>query len=407
MQSTGAGTDAQGTKRGRRGRWLRRLIPLGLVVVAAAVVGLIAWMPKEPDDPPPTNTPPVNVTIRVVRAEPQLADAFTLTAVVEPNRVVQVAAEVSGRIEKYGRRQGEVTWRGRRLPEGATLQEGEPVWQGDPLIHLNKDLLQARFEQAQAQFDYDQREYRRVLDLSEGEATSETELDDARTRRDVAKALLNEAAEQLERATITAPIDGVLNRLLMEVGEYATPGDSVAEIVDIDQAKVVVDVPERDVHYLAVGQTAQVLVRVPQPRELEGQITYISELADEHTRTSRLEITVDNREHALRSGQIARARLTRRVLNDVIMIPLGAVIPLENGKAVYLADQEDRAQRREVELGFIKGRSVEILRGLAEGDRLIIAGHRFVGPGQPVNVANVAAGTPAGPPKDNSSEGRP
>jgi len=407
MQSTGAASDARETKRGRGGRWLRRLIPLGLVLVAAAVVALIAWMPNEPADPPPTNTPPVNVTIRVVRAEPELADTFTLTAVVEPNRVVQVAAEVSGQIETYGRRQREVTWRGRRLPEGATLQEGEPVWQGDPLIHMNKDLLQARFERAQAQFDYDQREYRRVLDLFERGATSETELDDVRTRRDVAKALLNEAAEQLERATITAPIDGVLNRLLMEVGEYAAPGDCVAEIVDIDQAKVVVDVPERDVHYLAVGQTAQVFVRGPQPRELEGEIAYISELADEYTRTSRLEITVDNPEHLLRSGQIARARLTRRVLNDVIMIPLGAVIPLENGKAVYIADGEDRARRREVELGFIKGRSVQILSGLAEGDRLITAGHRFVGPGQPVNVVNVAAGAPAGRPQDTSSEDRP
>jgi membrane fusion protein (multidrug efflux system) len=407
MHSTSAGTYAQQAKRGRGGGWLKRLIPLGLIVVAAAAVAFVALMPNEPADPPATNTPPVNVTIRVVRAEPQLADTFTLTAVVEPNRVVQVAAEASGRIETYGRRQRERTWRGRRLPEGATLQEGEPISQGDPLIHLDKDLLQAGFERARAQFDYDQREYRRLLDLSEGGATSQTELDDARTRRDIAKALLDEAAEQLERATITAPIDGVLNRLLMEVGEYATPGDLVAEIVDIDQAKVVVDVPERDVHYLAVGQSADVFVRSPQPRELVGEITYISELADEHTRTSRLEITVDNREHVLRAGQIVRACLTRRVLNDVVMIPLGAVIPLENGKVVYLADSEGRAERREVELGFIKGRSVQILSGLAEGDRLIVAGHRFVGPGQPVSVINVADEAPATQPEDTSSEGQP
>ena len=112
-----------------------------------------------------------------------------------------------------------------------------------------------------------------------------------------------------------------------------------------------------------------------------------SELADEHTRTSRLEITVDNRERLLRSGQIVRARLTRRVLNDVIMIPLGSVIPLERGRVVYVVEG-GQAQRRLVELGFIKGRSVQILAGVEAGDLLIVAGHRFVGPGQPVTIVS-------------------
>ncbi|MBU0617299.1 MAG: hypothetical protein KKI02_06265, partial [Planctomycetes bacterium] len=118
---------------------------------------------------------------------------------------------------------------------------------------------------------------------------------------------------------------------------------------------------------------------------LTGQVSYISELADELTRTTRVEITVGNPEHRLRSGQIIRARLTRRVLTDVIMIPLGSVIPLEQGRVVYVAN-DGQAERREVELGLIKGRSVRILSGLKAGDRVIVAGHRYVGPGQPVTV---------------------
>ena len=171
----------------------------------------------------------------------------------------------------------------------------------------------------------------------------------------------------------------------MEVGEYVSPGDPVAEIVNIDEVKVVVDVPERDVQYLEVGQTVDVLLRNPVETTTAGKITYISELADAGTRTTRLEIMVDNRDHALRSGQIVRARLTRRVLEDVIMIPLGAVIPLENGKVVYLV-RDGCAERREIELGFIKGRSVRVLRGLEDGEQLIIVGQRYVGPGHPVAV---------------------
>lgn len=367
--------------------WLGRIIPVALVVTAAALVGVVAMMPNETPPAPATEIPPVNVKVLRVRAEPELRDTFDLTAVVEADRVVRVASETAGRIERIGGRQREIRWRDRIFPAGATFAEGEPISEGEPIVYLNKDLLQARVDRAQAEFEYARRDYRRILELPESGSTSQTELDDARTKKDIAKAALDEAAAELERTTILAPIGGILNRLPMEIGEYVAPGDCVAEIVDMDPAKVVVDVPERDVHHLKFGDAAEVFVRAPDEGELAGRITYISELADEATRTTRVEITVDQGDTpGLRSGQIARARLTRRILANVIMVPLGAVIPLESGKAVYVVANEDVAERREVELGFIKGRNVHILTGLEVGDRLIIAGHRYVGPGQPVTV---------------------
>jgi membrane fusion protein (multidrug efflux system) len=370
---------------GRGRSWARWLIPVVLVVVSAGLVGLVALLPAGVDPPPAPDIPRVNVEVQVVRAIPELTDTFVLSAVVEPSCVVRVAAEVSGRIERLGQRRREVVWRDRVIPEGRPIDEGEPIAEGDPLVYLNTELLQARFDQAQAQFEYDEREYRRISDLYERGVTSKTELDNARSRLDLGKALLDEAAHNLERAAIVAPVTGILNRLPMEIGEYVMPGDPVAEIVSIDQVKVAVEVPERDVHYLRVGDRAAVVVAWPQETEFVGTITYISELADDQTRTTRVEILVDNRQHALRSGQIVRARLTRRMLTDVIMVPLGSVIPLERGRVVYVVN-DNHAERREVELGIIKGRSVQVLSGLSTGERLIVAGHRLVGPGQPVAI---------------------
>lgn len=301
-----AAGDAQPASGGRPHRWLKRLIPVLLVLAAVTLVGVVALLPKNKDLLPPSKIPPVNVKVQRVRPIPELADTLDLTAVVEPNRVVRVAAEVAGQIEQFGRRQQAVAWNQARIPEGATVQEGEPVSEGQPLVHLNKDLLQARYDRALAQFEYDEREYQRILDLYERGVTSRTELDDAGTHREVAKASLDEAARNLERTTIAAPISGILNRLPKEIGEYVSPGDEVAEIVDIETVKVVVDVPERDVHFLEVGDGVEVLVRPPQEQVLAGEITYVSVLADEGTRTTRLEITVDNRDRRLRSGQIVR-----------------------------------------------------------------------------------------------------
>jgi membrane fusion protein (multidrug efflux system) len=356
-----------------------------LIVVALGAVVLIALMPAEVEQPPVIKTPPVNVEVWRVVAQPTMADALTLTAVIEPERVVTVAAEVAGRIECYGQRLHDMDFRGRRLARGSTIAEGEPIERGEPLVCLNQELAQAQYDRALAQFEYDEREYQRVSDLYERGATSKTELDDAGTNRAISRAALEEAARQLERTTIVAPASGILNRLPMEIGEYATPGSAVAEIVAIDRVKVVAAVPERDVHHLSVGDPVEIIVRNATERALTGRITYISALADEGTRTTRVEITVDNRDHALRSGQIVRVRLTRRVLHDVIMIPLAAVIPLEEGRVVYLA-HEGQAERRAVELGFIRGRDVQVLSGLAVGEQLIVAGHRYAGPGQAVRI---------------------
>jgi membrane fusion protein (multidrug efflux system) len=384
--------------------WRSRVIPAAVLVTALVVVAVIALMPEKPAPMPDNGVPPVNVIVQTVHPIPELADTFTLSAVVEPDSIVRVAAEVAGRIERYGNRRTPLSWRGREIPAGESIEEGEPVAQSDPIVYLNADLLEARFERAGAQFEYDQTEYDRIADLYERGVTSKTEFDEARTTRNVSKALLDEAARNLERAVIAAPISGILNRLPMEIGEYASPGDQVAEIVNIDRVKAIVNVPERDIYFLSPGDPADIFIDALPETRAKGQITYISELADDATRTTRVEITVDNRAYLLRSGQIVRARLTRRVLTDVIMIPLDSVIPLEQGRVVYVAN-DGRAERREVVLGLIEGRSVRVLSGLQAGDRLIVAGHRYVGPGQPVTVVeqDVAEAREVGPARSQPS----
>ncbi len=353
-----------------RAGWLRRNGAKAVIILAAiAILTAIAKMPARKRDAPPGEVPPVNVTVMTVTSE-ALADTFDLPAVVEPNQVVKVAAEVAGRVERLG------------------AKEGSTVRAGDLLVQLNADLVRPQFEIAKAQVERDQIEFDRITSLFKENAAPRRDLDNATTQLTISKAQLDEVRARLERTRIVAPIAGVLNGLLVEEGEYVQAGTSVAELVDTETAKVVVQVPQRDIPFFAAGQEAKIFADVKGREEsLEGVITFISELADQQTRSTRLEITVDNRKRLLRSGQIVRARLTRRVLKDAILIPLLAVIPMENSNAVYVIDSSE-AQRREVALEIIKGDRVLVTEGLWPGDRLIIAGHRFVAPGQKVNVVS-------------------
>jgi membrane fusion protein (multidrug efflux system) len=297
-----------------------------------------------------------------------MPDSFDLPATVEPNRIVNVAAEVAGSVE--------------RLP----WDEGRTVRAGDVLVQLNTDLIEPQVQIAKAQYDRDKIQYDRMMALVKTDAASRADFDDASTRLATSKAQLDEAQARLERSRILSPISGILNDLPIEEGEYVQPGTTVAQVVETDPVKVVVQVPERDVCFLSVGDKAQVLVNVRGlERSLQGAITFISELADGQTRSTRAEIMLSNKDGMLRSGQIVRARLTRCVFENAIMVPLLAVIPMEDGKAVYVVES-GQAQRRQVKLGVIKGDRVQILEGLNPGDQLIVAGHRFVAPQQKVNV---------------------
>ncbi|MBN1803936.1 MAG: efflux RND transporter periplasmic adaptor subunit [Sedimentisphaerales bacterium] len=359
-----------GTNRLNKG-WIRRnIIKIVIILAAIAMLTVAMKLPKRERIAPQSEAAPVNVTIATVNAQPQIADSFDLPAAIEPNRIVTVSAEIEGRIE--------------HIP----CKEGEPVKSGDLLVQINADLIRPLFEVAQEQVKRDQIEFERMDSLVKDNATSQRDLDDARTKLAISKANLDEVAARLERTRIISPITGTLNDILVEEGEYVNVGASVAQIVDNDTVKVVVDVPERDISFFSVGQQAQIIVNVKgRDITMTGDISFISELANVQTRSTRIEISLDNKERLLRSGRIVLVRLTRRVLNDAIMIPLLAVIPMEGSKAVYVVNS-DEAQRRQVELGFIKGDSVQIKSGLKSGDRLIIAGHRFVAPGQKVNIAS-------------------
>jgi membrane fusion protein (multidrug efflux system) len=261
------------------------------------------------------------------------------------------------------------------------------------LLQLNTDLLKAAFDQAAAQDKLCSLRYRRVKNLHKDGAATDRELDQAEADLATSSAALAAAKAQPDRAIISAPIEGFLNKLHVEEGEYLQPGMPVAELVDLATANIVLHVPERSISFLELNDEVEVTAIIRgRPIQMFGKITYISELADKATKATRVEVSVDNSTRMLRAGHIVKAKLTRRVLSDVVMIPLSSVISVEDGHMVYIANSET-AQPRSLELGIIKGQQVQVIDGLQEGDDLIVKGHRFVATDQPLNVVNASEAT--------------
>jgi membrane fusion protein (multidrug efflux system) len=338
-----------------------------MVLLALLFVVGVATIPKHDEKEPNQQTPAVNVTVLPIEPIVDFKDTFTTPGSIEPNSVVRVAAEVPGRIEYV------------------TLLEGKEIKAGMKLAELNTDLLQAAADQAKATKEFDARELERVKTLLDRGNATPMEYDQALAKADVSKAAYNATKAQLDRAVIFAPAGGRLDKVPVEAGEYVAPGQVIAEIVETDPAVVVVEVPERDMRYIRLGQTETILVDALGGKEFTGTIRFISAIADTASRTTRVELAVPNPDGELRAGQIVTVHMLRRVIPEVILIPLEAAISLERSYRVYVVE-DGKAQPRDVKIGLLKGRDVQVITGLSAGDELIVRGHYYVGPGQAVEV---------------------
>ena len=367
------------------GKVLNKLVPLLIILAALVVIVVIAMLRVDKVEPKSIPPPPVNVVVEQIEPIATMSDEFQLDGKVEPNLIVQVSAEVNGRIERYGPYTGPNQQR-----QDQQLDEGDFVQAGEPLIYLNTELLQAAYDQSKAQYEQDLRNFELFKNAWAKSIATQKELDDARTSLELSKATLQEVKAKLDRTIIHAPVSGIINRLSSEVGEYVQAGMACAQIVDTEMVKIIVNVPEQDIPYFAVGQPQKIFVQGQgQVKTITGPISYISEVAESVAHTTRIEISVPNTDHELHSGQFVTVQLKRTDLKNVIMVPLDAIIPLENGYQVYVVE-DGKAQPREniqIDVRSIKGKHIRVLSGLAAGDQLILfPGNRLCGPGQKVKI---------------------
>ena len=368
-----------------KGKVLGKLVPLLIIFAALLVIAVIALLPEDKAEPKSTPPPPVNVVVERIELIASMPDEFQLDGKVEPNLIVQVSAEVDGRIERYGPYTGPDKQR-----QGQQLDEGDFIQAGEPLIYLNTELLQAAYDQSKAQYEQDLRNHELFKSARSRNIATQKELDEARTSLELSKATLQEVKAKLDRTVIRAPVSGIINRLSSEVGEYVQAGMACVQIVDTETVKIIVNVPEQDISYFAVGQPQKIFVQCQgQVKTITGPISYISEVAEPVAHTTRIEISVPNTDHELHSGQFVTVKLKRRDLKNVIMVPLDAIIPLEDGYLCYVVEG-GKAQPREtiqIDLRSIKGKHIRVLAGLEAGDQLILfPGNHLCGPGQKIKI---------------------
>ncbi len=291
-----------------------------------------------------------------------------LPATVEPFLLTEVPAEVEGRIDWIGPK------------EGDSIDDPQA-----PILRIDQRSFTARLEEAQAAYDISSKNCRRFEELHAEGTVSDEQLDQCRAKVDADAARLEIEKIQIDKATVRAPVAGVLNRLYFDVGEYLRKGDRVADIVVINPAKIVIRVPEKDIPYVRRGEKVQVSFEFLQGKSYAGNVTYASVVGDQATRTYRVEITVPNPELEILPSMIATVKVLKTEIPDAITVPLFSVIP-RGDYAVVFVEKEGKAEERQVELGILDGDRVQIVKGVNPTEHIIVDGHRELADGESVKV---------------------
>jgi RND family efflux transporter MFP subunit len=220
--------------------------------------------------------------------------------------------------------------------------------------------------------------------------------DTALSKLNSAEAQLESAGIQLAYTEITAPFDALVVTRNIKLAQYVTPGTTLFRISDFTPLLCRVEVPEKDLSRVRIGQEAHLRVEAYPGQRFSAEVARLRPTVDAATGTFTATLEVDGR-GKLRPGMFASVYLQTDTHNDAIVIPRDALVLDSLGDTVYVKSGET-AERREVRLGLRSEDSVEVLEGLAEGELLIVIGQDGLADGTPVAVigdqapARVASG---------------
>ena len=175
-----------------------------------------------------------------------------------------------------------------------------------------------------------------------------------------------------------APQDGVISALPVREGMYVKPETTVMSLADLSSVWLLADVFERQADWVKVGQTAEVQLSYLPGRQWEGRVEYIYPSLDPVTRTLRARLRFENPGELLKPNMYANVKIFGEPKENIIVVPLDALIRTGREQRVVVALGEGRFASRKVTAGIESGDRVEIVDGIDAGEDVVVSGQFLI-----------------------------
>lgn len=255
------------------------------------------------------------------------------------------------------------------------FREGDKVRKGEIISRLNQRDAYLKMKRAELELD----QYEKLYAIG---GVARGRLEEARLAADLARS-------DLEKTVLRAPRDGILGDKDAEVGEFVTPNKKIATLVNIETVVVRVGIIEKEIDKVFPGQKVMLTVDTYPGVEFTGRVENISPLVQGTSKTLTVEARLDNEGGLLLPGMFARTRIVIFEEDNTIVVPNDSLEKTQAGFRLYLVTKENKAEARDVEVGYVSSQFSQIIKGLAPGELVVTQKPQDLKAGSPVKIIEV------------------
>jgi membrane fusion protein (multidrug efflux system) len=325
---------------------LRQFLP------ALAIALALAGCSGEPSGAP--QAPAATVTTTLVAQKPW-ADTIEALGTTRANESVMITAKVTETVVRVN------------------FEDGDLVEAGSVLVDLSGRVEVAGLAEAAAAYREAQRLYQRQQQLTQQQLIPASQLDTQRAAMESARARLDATRARLEDRVISAPFAGVLGFRQVSPGTLVTPGTTIASLDDVSVIKLDFAVPEAFLSALAAGQVITASSAAWPEREFSGQVTSVDSRVDPVTRAVTVRAELPNPDRELRPGMLLTVQVYRPE-RQALVVPEISVTQVAQSAHVFRVKDDATVEQVTVKLGQRRSGEVEVIEGLAAGDRIVVDG---------------------------------
>lgn len=350
---------------------MRVMIALIVVLIAGLVFGIYSCNKAKNDGQNSSNTAiATSYSVSVVTASKKdVTDSFSQVGTIVAYNDVAVLSETSGRVVKVD----------------AEVGDYKPA--GSVLVEVDSELREAAYKTANVTYEKAKKDLERYEALYKEGSISDSQIEQARWSYQSAESQYIVARRQLSDTKITTPISGIVTARNVNIGSMvmgAPQATLVANVVDISRLKVKVNVAEKDVIRLKVGEKVDVTTDVFPGEVFTGSIFSISSKGDEG-HTYPVEVVLKNSKQQLKAGMFGRVVFTPKSSGNLIVIPRESIVGSVKDANIYVVNN-NVAKLRSVVTGKETGTNIEILSGLQEGELIVVNGQNNLSDNAPVII---------------------
>ncbi len=304
------------------------------------------------------------IKVKVVQvSESSTMEYLSYVGVVEENESTALSFAVSGKIQTMN------------------VIEGKRVAKGTTLATLDNTTAGSTLEAAQAALSQAQDAYKRLKQLHDNGSLPDIKMVEIETKLQQAQSAYNMALKNHDDFLLKAPFHGVIGKKSLSVGENALPGQVVCSLLNIDEVKVKIAVPEKEVSAISDWKDATIQVPALGDQSFQGTKIERGVQANPFTHTYDMYVVIPNPSHALLPGMVCSVRLGNQEEAATVMIPVRAVHAKGDDSHFVWTVKGETASRVAVEIGEVVGNNIVIRKGLQQGEQIIVDGYQKVGEG--------------------------